>query len=597
MQSTSSNFGVDYIDNSEDLEAWGSQGSCQKGQPARKRNVKRIIRTLWCLVLVGIVLSILLFCLNQWLAAVHEVDMQVVNFMGRLRLLIQNMGMVLMVQRLTTDNASQYFVYPGRDSCKLIGNIQTELLGMKTGEDLEGDQAPEIYDDHVKTLLSSWGEEAQSLCNLRFQGANLEIPLLLRKVNQITNSMDLIVDEAAISADRRAMALGLLSISRAVVGVFIAMCTAMSTKKVYSLYVQEFNVVQEESENAKAVYKQVSRMLGAMCDAAVTMDSSFMITGGHDNGLAKLNSLLLLPRATVHRKPIIDYTSAKDRDRFRSYLGAEALHAGTCDPNVASPIVPSIHLDLVDKWGQMVPVQLFCISFLDDSNALFYLLGIQMDIESDGGNFHQSVQAPRGAEVSIQSSGFQVAAIEMENKVNSRKADDIFSLQHITSSYSGSGSSNSADEQFGIDLDREIESKFLNRIGFCCVPTPTETVDRSLRRLVKAINGDESNLRATKCCLWHLGLWTLECSLKKLKKGGCKKEFEPYYSQQCSSCYMMNDSRQAYCKFCCKPFTNFGDLAPFSFESDGEDEQEIPSSAIDKTEARSPHTIGKATSL
>ena len=53
----------------------------------RKKHIIRSLRWLRLLVLLGVGFSTLLFCLNQWVAEVHDVDMQIINYMGLLLIL------------------------------------------------------------------------------------------------------------------------------------------------------------------------------------------------------------------------------------------------------------------------------------------------------------------------------------------------------------------------------------------------------------------------------------------------------------------------------------------------------------------------------
>ena len=70
---------------------------------------------------------------------------------------------------------------------------------------------------------------------------------------------------------------------------------------------------------------------------------------------------------------------------------------------------------------------------------------------------------------------------------------------------------------------QEQEQYFLSDVnepsgfGVCAVPTPHATIDRILRQLIKAINVDESKVHAPRCCLWHVGIGTVESCFKKLK--------------------------------------------------------------------------------
>ena len=136
-----------------------------------------------------------------------------------------------MSRRLTTGDASQYFVYSGKDSCDYINTIRGELLGLQERNESGG--VPEIIDEHVKIKLGSWGEQARSLCSL--QQGNFDVSELIKQVNRVTNDVDGIVDSATHAADKRALAIVLLSVFRAAVGVFVALCTLMSTKKIHDL--------------------------------------------------------------------------------------------------------------------------------------------------------------------------------------------------------------------------------------------------------------------------------------------------------------------------------------------------------------------------
>ena len=86
---------------------------------------------------------------------------------------------------------------------------------------------------------------------------------------------------------------------------------------------EELHADTEAILGLEQAHGQVSRMLGAMCDAVVYLDSSLCISGGPENGVSKLNSLLLLPLNSIFKRPFVDYIGAQDRDSARS---ADPVH-------------------------------------------------------------------------------------------------------------------------------------------------------------------------------------------------------------------------------------------------------------------------------
>merc|ERR1719217_2028939 len=97
------------------------------------------------------------------------------------------------------------------------------------------------------------------------------------------------------------------------------------------------------------------------------------------NGLAKLQSLLMLGSPGICQRSFVDFVSSEDQDQFRSYTDREAGSINKNDEmeTQAQSQAQSCHLHLVDRWGVAVAVQLFCSALPDHDGKPMYFLGIR----------------------------------------------------------------------------------------------------------------------------------------------------------------------------------------------------------------------------
>lgn len=146
------------------------------------------------------------------------------------------------------------------------------------------------------------------------------------------------------------------------------------------------------AEQSTSAYSQVSRVLSAMCDAVINLDANMCISGGPENGVTKLQSLLMLRSSGVLHKPFVEMIGLEDQERFQSYMAThhEGLTSGQNgesdqDGNEESmgTQIRSLHLHLQDHFGLQLAVQLFCSALLDSDGKPMYLLGIREDTSAE----------------------------------------------------------------------------------------------------------------------------------------------------------------------------------------------------------------------
>ena len=96
-----------------------------------------------------------------------------------------------------------------------------------------------------------------------------------------------------------------------------------------------------EVEKATGAYHQVFRVLGAMCDAVITLNDELCIFGpvngpggpgdGPVNGVSKLKALLAYPSSSdILLRPFVEFVKKDDRERFTLYSGPTSRCSHFC---------------------------------------------------------------------------------------------------------------------------------------------------------------------------------------------------------------------------------------------------------------------------
>jgi len=204
------------------------------------------------------------FTLQFRLTQVHEVDSEIINAAGRLRLYTQNIGVFLLATKCLHGDGSQSQLNEATDSFSMIRLIGQGLLGEKSIEDI-----PELLDTSVKVLLREWLERSSTVFEMR---ANLDtftdgqMLTWIRDLHALTKAVDHIVVEATRFAQIRVQVLLLVQICRAVVALLWAFGSMYVIHRLRQLYRTSHAALQE-------IDAQQRSLLNATFDAVVTVNT------------------------------------------------------------------------------------------------------------------------------------------------------------------------------------------------------------------------------------------------------------------------------------------------------------------------------------
>lgn len=220
----------------------------------------------WIIFSAGFSLSVFWMVLFFVLAYIHKDDQSIVNNIGRLRYLTQNIGLVLLSRRFLEESTpNEFYAIPDTDSFTAVYTITEGLLGISTNASI-----PELLDERVKVRLRTWNERMHWL-DLQRQRLNdlsvTEIRSIVGEVNNMTQSLDDIVDIAAQFAEGRVQGILSLSVIRAGVGLLWAGATAWTILKIWNPYVATYIRLQ-------IVEKQQRALLRASFDVLVPMSTT-----------------------------------------------------------------------------------------------------------------------------------------------------------------------------------------------------------------------------------------------------------------------------------------------------------------------------------
>eukprot|EP00746_Dinoflagellata_sp_MGD_P155280 gnl/MRDRNA2_/MRDRNA2_85287_c0_seq1.p1 gnl/MRDRNA2_/MRDRNA2_85287_c0~~gnl/MRDRNA2_/MRDRNA2_85287_c0_seq1.p1 ORF type:complete len:607 (+),score=56.37 gnl/MRDRNA2_/MRDRNA2_85287_c0_seq1:272-1822(+) len=321
------------------------------------------------------------------------------------------------------------------------------------------------------------------------------------------------------------------------------------------------------AEKTKESYSQVSRVLGAMCDCVVGLDSSLCVTGGPINGVAKLKSLLMLT-SEPHGKPFTTVISSRDRERVVQYIRGESKSASHRDERDSR--VQSCHLHLIDKYGLPVAVQLFCSALLGQDDKPIYLVGIREDSDAEVAGVRAMRQQEALATSPVTNTpeasllGLSVdfstddvrgdasrpghANISAGRRRNPARSGSGSTRHNISSGNSSSSSSSAGGSGPPVSSNRgtaphpkahdvgTIQDGDIHGHGGCrrgtgyyrgFSITPVKAIKDFLVAGMLRVNVHPGDPYAVQCCQWHLSLWSVKCALKDLAAMKCKTSWSP----------------------------------------------------------------------
>lgn len=300
-------------------------------------------------------------------------------------------------------------------------------------------------------------------------------------------------------------------------------------------------------EQSTGAYGQLSRVLSAMCDTVVELDSSLVVCGGPANGVTKLQSLLMTSSSVILNKPFGTFINKDDQERFRSYIDQEA--ESILNDELIPMQAPSLHLDLQDKYGLRLAVQLFCSALLDADGRPMYLLGIRADTDAESAAMTamQQVQAQEEAtsshvmqslpEASVIGCPAELHASNVNLSVAGSSRRESLGSRSSASCSSHSRSSSSDDRATGPRT----------------VPRWAVSMSEGNLLALAASSLNKIPCDRSSCCLWHYALSQLRVGLTKLElsASACKKEWKPSDDWQCPICKSLNFEVDENCCTCC----------------------------------------------
>ena len=135
-----------------------------------------------------------------------------------------------------------------------------------------------------------------------------------------------------------------------------------------------------EARQSNRTRALVHRLLSAMCDCMVHLDSELRIV----EPCPKLSSLLLRSSATspLLAQSFLQFMPPDEHERFIQHIRNEELQqASSCGNAAAADLLAfSLHLNLVDANGVLVPIEIFSSFVRDIDGTAFHLVGIKEDV-------------------------------------------------------------------------------------------------------------------------------------------------------------------------------------------------------------------------
>lgn len=222
------------------------------------------------------------FGLQLWMTQVHELDAVIINYAGKLRYHMQNIGLVYSMHNLEASRVSlDYHAHPGTDSFDTMESVIGSLLGI-----VEVDEVPEALDPGVKESLREFNETLSKIKSVQQAVPSMTLPELKKTVadiNAATLSIDHIVHAASEGANRRVRELLVVNIFRALVQFLYACVTMSIVGNIWAHYYAAYMKLD-------SVQKRQMTMLNTMFDVVVpiSIGDDFVVLQSH----SKLDHLL-----------------------------------------------------------------------------------------------------------------------------------------------------------------------------------------------------------------------------------------------------------------------------------------------------------------
>jgi hypothetical protein len=163
-----------------------------------------------------------------------------------------------------------------------------------------------------------------------------------------------------------------------IMSAYMLLLTVILTWSFESMMISEVEALLEAKQSNRSS-SLVRRLLSAMCDCIVHLDSHLVIV----ESCPKLASLLLRsPTSPVLAQPFAQLMPPSERERFIQYLrGEESLQGSSLgNASVDSPVL-ALHLNLVDARGLLFPIEMFSSFVRDSDGTVFHLVGIKEDVD------------------------------------------------------------------------------------------------------------------------------------------------------------------------------------------------------------------------
>lgn len=222
------------------------------------------------------------FGLQLWMTQVHELDAVIINYAGKLRYHMQNIGLVYSMHNREASRVDlRYHAHPGEDSFDTMQSVIGSLLGV-----VEVEGIPEALDIEVKESLLEFNETLSRIRSMQHVVPLMtlaELKKTVADINAATLSIDRIVLSASEGANRRVRELLVLNIFRAFVQCLYACATMSIVGNIWAHYYEAH--IQLDS-----MQKRQITMLNTMFDVVVPVrvGDDFVVLETH----SKLDHLL-----------------------------------------------------------------------------------------------------------------------------------------------------------------------------------------------------------------------------------------------------------------------------------------------------------------
>eukprot|EP00930_Biecheleria_cincta_P044109 TRINITY_DN30268_c0_g2_i1.p1 TRINITY_DN30268_c0_g2~~TRINITY_DN30268_c0_g2_i1.p1 ORF type:complete len:523 (-),score=58.07 TRINITY_DN30268_c0_g2_i1:291-1826(-) len=196
---------------------------------------RRAACVLRLIFMIGGMMSPIWFGIQLWLTHIHELDAVIINYSGKLRYHMQNIGVSYCMRNLEkSDVGILYNVYSDADTLATMESVIASFMGSRKDEDV-----PEALDEVVKDSLRELND---TLGNIKALGPRIssmslpELRTIILEINAATRSIDDIVHAASEGANRRVNGLFMLNMIRALVQFLWACITLSIVGHIWAYY-------------------------------------------------------------------------------------------------------------------------------------------------------------------------------------------------------------------------------------------------------------------------------------------------------------------------------------------------------------------------